>query len=302
MGVLDDIAAASTHVDAAARASVVAIGRAGRGSGVVIAENKVLTNAHNLRDRTTAVTFADGRQAQGSVSGVDLDGDLVVLDVETGDAPPITWSDTGPAVGGVVFALSNPQGRGVRTTFGTVTAADQVFRGPRGRRIAGAFEHTAPLARGSSGGPVVDADGALLGINTSRVAQGFYLAVPADEQLRGRVEAMSRGENLARPRLGVGLAPSRVANRLRAAVGLPPRDGLLVQHVEADTPAAWAGLDKGDLIVEADGQPTVRADDLLERIELLSAESTLALRVVRGVEERDVVVRFDAPAAATGSA
>src|ERR671912_133346 len=72
--------------------SVVRIGRhGGRGCGVVVADGLVLTNAHNLRDRTTQVTFGDGRATQGRAAGVDLDGDLTVLHVETGDAPPVTW-------------------------------------------------------------------------------------------------------------------------------------------------------------------------------------------------------------------
>ena len=301
MGVLEEIAAASTRVADVVGGAVVAIGRTGRGSGVVVAQGKVLTNAHNLRDRTTAVTFADGRQVQGSVAGIDVEGDLVVLEVDTGGVTPIEWAESPVVPGSVVFALANPGGRGVRATFGTVTAADQAFRGPRGRRIKGAFEHTAPLSRGSSGGPVVDSDGRLLGINTSRVGEGFYLAIPADVEVRGRVDALARGESTQRPRLGVGLAPSRVANRLRVAVGLPERDGLLVQAVDPDSPAARAGLAHGDLLVEAAGQPISRADDLLEAIEAVAPGTTLTLRVVRGVEEREVAVRFDAETTQTGA-
>src|SRR5688500_18257093 len=144
MGVLDEIAQASAQITNTAGSAVVAIGRSGRGSGVVIGAGKVLTNAHNLRDRTPTVTFSDGRRVQGTVSGVDFDGDLVVLEVDTDGAQPIEWGNgAAPASGDVVFALANPQARGVRTTFGTVTATEQAFRGPRGRRITGAFEHTA---------------------------------------------------------------------------------------------------------------------------------------------------------------
>lgn len=302
MSVLNEIAAAQTAVTERAGGAVVAIGRRGRGSGVVVASNRVLTNAHNLRDRTTAVTFHDGRQTQASVLGADVDGDLVVLEVDTGDVAPIAWAETPASAGAAVFALANPGGRGLRATFGTVSATDQAFRGPRGRRLSGAFEHTAPLARGSSGGPVVDGDGRLLGVNTSRLGDGFYLALAADAALRDRVEALGRGESPQRLRLGVGLAPSHVARRLRAAVGLEPRDGLLVQHVEADTPAAAAGLIRGDLIVDAGGSPVDRADDLLDRLEAHDPAGAFALTVVRGSEERDVAVRFDVAAAETGTA
>lgn len=293
MNVLSDLSEATARVSERAGAAVVSIGRNGRGAGVVIADGRVLTNAHNLRDTTTTVTFADGRAVQGTVAGADLDGDLAVLEVDTTGATPVDWSDESPpAAGTPVFGLATPAGRGLRATFGTVSGVGVTFRGPRGRRVTGAFEHTAPLGRGSSGGPVVDAEGRLLGINTSRVGDGFYLAVPADAALRERVDALGRGESVARVSLGVGVAPSRVANRLRAAVGLPQRDGLLVQRVEESSPAARAGIETGDLLVEVGGRPLVRADDLLEALEGVAADATVILGVVRGVEERSVTVRF----------
>src|ERR687891_976382 len=92
--------------------SVVGLGRGwGLGSGVVIAEGQVLTNAHNLRRDEVAVTFADGRRATGRVAGVDRDLDLAVLSVDTGDAPAITWEPDGaPGIGTAVIALANPGG------------------------------------------------------------------------------------------------------------------------------------------------------------------------------------------------
>ena len=120
------------------------------------------------------------------------------------------------------------------------------FRGPRGRRISGSIEHTAPLAPGSSGSPLVDRDGKLIGLNTNRIGNGFYLALPADESLKNRIAALQRGESAERPRLGVGIAPSWVANRMRRAVGLGPRDGVLVREVEDGSAAQAAGITEGD--------------------------------------------------------
>ena len=150
-------------VDAATRVgpAVVGLGRGwGRGSGVVYEPGRVLTCAHVLRGEDVAVTFDDGRTEQGRVAGADPDLDLAVVLVETGDAPAVTWEPdavAGVSLGTPVLALANPSGRGLRTTFGLVSATDRSFRGPRGRRIAGSIEHTAPLPRGSSGGPLVDA-------------------------------------------------------------------------------------------------------------------------------------------------
>ena len=303
MDVLTHIAESTAAVADNAGPAVVAIGRNSRGTGVVIAPGAVLTNAHNLRDRTTQVSFSDGRAVQGAVKGVDLDGDLAVLEVDTGDITPLAWAENAALSAGTpVFGLARRGADGLRTTFGTVSATNQTFRGPRGRRVAGAFEHTAPLGRGSSGGPVTDAEGRLLGINTSRLGHGFYLAIPADEELRRRVDALAAGESLQRPRLGVGLAPSSVANRLRRAVGLPERDGLLVQAVMPGEPGDNAGLQIGDLIVAVGETEVARMDDLMAALDALEDGASLTLTVVHGTEERTVAVRFDEPVATEGSA
>jgi serine protease Do len=292
MGVLDELEQAVREVAERVGPSVVGIGRGqGRGSGVVLADGLVATNAHNLRGEETTVVFGD-RAAVGRVAGVDVDADLAVIRVDTGGAPAIAWAeDTGTRVGTAVFALANPGGQ-LRVTFGLVSAVGRAFRGPRGRRIAGSIEHTAPLPRGASGGPVVDTAGRLLGIDTNRLGDGFYLALPADAELRQRLDALGRGEATVRPRLGVGIAPARVARQLRRAVGLPERDGLLVRVVEDGGPADRAGLRTGDLVVEAGGRAVTDADELYEVLDQVGDDQTLTLRVVRGTDELTVTVSF----------
>jgi serine protease Do len=268
--------------------SVVGIGNRWRGgSGVIIGENRILTNAHNLHGDEVTVTFADGRTADATVAGVDTDGDLAVLEAPTDGAAALELGTETPGVGAPVVALGNPNGHGPRVTFGFVSGVGRSFRGPRGRRVAGALEHTAPLMPGSSGGPVVDLEGNLLGINTNRLGNGFYLAIAADAALRDRVAALGRGEEPKRRRLGVGLAPSHVARRLRRAVGLPERDGLLVREVEDDSPAAKAGIAEGDLIVAVGDREITSADDLFDA---LGGEGALTITIVRGAEEQTVTV------------
>jgi serine protease Do len=184
-------------------------------------------------------------------------------------------------------ALGNPSGNGSRVTIGFVSGIGRSFRGPRGRRVSGAVEHTAALAPGSSGGPIVDLDGRLVGINTNRIGSGFYQAILADASLRDRVAALGRGESPARRRLGVGLAPSHVARGLRRAVGLPEREGLLVREVEEGSPAANAGIVEGDLIVEAAGRTIATADDLFDA---LATSGDLSIGLVRGADELSVTV------------
>ena len=299
MGVIEELQAAIHDVAAAAGPSVVAIGSRQRGSGFVVGDGRVVTNAHNIRGDEVTVTFADGRSVRGSVAGVDVDGDLAVINVDTAGASPLEWgSGDALTVGSVVFGAAASLNGGTRVTVGTVSAVARAFRGPGGRRIAGSVEHTAPLAPGSSGGALLDGQGRLLGINTNRLGEGFYLALPADASLRDRIDALGRGQSVERPRLGIAVAPPHVARRLRRSVGLADRDGLLVRGIDEDSPAARAGIAEGDLIVEVAGRPVADADALVEAV--AAATVPYEVRIVRGNDERTVTIGGEARA--TGEA
>jgi len=288
MSALEELSGAIRAVHDAAGSGVVGIGRGIRGSGAVIADGLVLTNAHNLRGDEVTVTFRDGRSARGSVRGVDPDGDLAVIAVDTSGATPLSWSDAEPALGDLVFGLAATGAGPARATAGFVSAVERTFRGPGGSRIGGSVEHTAPLAPGSSGGPLVDTTGRIVAINTNRIGEGFYLARPADAALRERVDALGRGESVERPRLGIAVAPPHVARRLRASVGLSDRAGLLVRGVEDGSPAERAGIREGDLLVEAAGTQITDPDALNEV--LATSGLPIELKIVRGDEERTVSV------------
>ncbi len=176
-----------------------------------------------------------------------------------------------------------------------MSATDVSFRGPGGRRVTGAIEHTAPLARGSSGGPVVDVTGRLVGIDTHRVGDGFYLALPAGAEFRARVDALARGEVPQRRRLGIAVAPPRVARRLRQSVGLPEREGLLVHAVEEGGPAARAGIRQGDLIVRVAGTDVTTVDELAATLEGTDPHAPVEVLVVRGADEITLGVVLDDP-------
>ena len=211
--------------------------------------------------------------------------------MDTGDAPAVAWDPERPGAVGIgepVIALANPGGRGLRATFGQVSATGRSFRGPRGRRIGGSLEHTAPLPRGSSGGPLVDGEHRLLGLNSIRLEGGLILALPADAAMQRRAEALAAGKATERPRLGIALAPARAARRMRAAVGLPERDGLLVRGVVEDSPAAKAGVERGDLLVGVNGKPLSSVDELFDALE--AGGETLVRRRCAATEERTVDV------------
>jgi serine protease Do len=275
--------------------AVVGFGRGwGRGSGVVVAEGRVITCAHNLRGDRVTVTFSDDRRAEGRVAGTDPDLDLAAVEVDTAAVEPIDWTPAAaPPIGTALIALANPGGRGLRATPGFVSATARSFRGPRGRRIENCVEHTAPLPSGSGGGPVVDLDGNLVGLNAIRLDGGLILALPAGELLAKRVDALFRGERLATPRLGVAIAPAHVARRLRRAVGLPEHAGVLVRSVAADSPADGAGLARGDLIVAAGDEAIDGMDALYAALDSADPSAPLQLEVLRGAERVELSVSFE---------
>ena len=289
MGALDEIQTSVERVAERVGPAVVGLGRFG--SGVVVADGQVLTNAHNVRRETRTVVFADGRTAEGKVAGVDVDGDVAVILVDTSGAPAIEWAEGPATIGLPVFALANPGGSGLRVGFGLVSGSGRSFRGPRGRRITTSIEHDAPLLRGSSGGPLVDAEGRLLGLNTLRLEGGLILALAADGALRSRVEELARGESPRHRELGIALAPAHAARRMRRAVGLPERAGLLVRAVKDGSPADHAGLEGGDLLVTAAGQTLESLDDLFGALD--RAGASLDLTVVRALDERQVTVALE---------
>ncbi|MFN8017304.1 MAG: trypsin-like peptidase domain-containing protein [Acidimicrobiales bacterium] len=280
---------------ASAAAATVTVGRNGRGSGIVIGTDEVLTSAHNLRDRTTQVTLPDGTEAQAEVVATDPHGDLAVLKVPTGAIEPLALGTPG-GIGSIVVAVGGGRGN-PRVALALVGSVQRRFRGPGGHPDNGAFEHDAALPKGASGGPVVDAEGRLVGIDTHRTATG-YLARPFDEAMLGRLESLRAGQDHLPRRLGVVLAPPHVADELRAAVGLEPAAGALVRAVDPEGAAAAAGVRQGDLITSVrSGEEVVEVDgpdSLQAALDRFGPADALSLSVLRGVDTVDATVTFAA--------
>ena len=262
------------------------------GSGVIVAPGVAVTLARNIRQDELTVRVGESDRA-ARVTGCDPTVDLAVLTLEGHDLPePIAWAVGGDVtIGSEVYALADPAGRGLRVTPGTVSRAPSGLRGPSGRLIEGVIEHTAPLPRGSGGGPLVDADGRILGLNAIRRDGGMIVAWPA-AALRDRAATMASGRATAPPRLGVALVGARQARRLRGAVGLEPIDGLLVQAVEPGSPADRAGIARGDVIVAVDETAVNDADRLYAALDA-AADGDLALKVVRGSRELVLTARLE---------
>jgi serine protease Do len=257
-----------------------------RGSGVVVAQDRVVvlrrSNAGPIE-----VALAGQQPREGELVGSDRRRAIAVVVVPTGDAAAPAWADGAAGIGDAVFALANPGATGLRATEGRVSSEPLTVRGRHGRAVEGVIEHTAPLPRGAGGGPLVDAAGALLGLNVLRADPGFLLALPA-AVVRPAVERILAGREEEGGRLGVALVPARASRRMRAAVGLPERDGLLVRGVEDGGPAELAGVRAGDLLIGLGGTDLHGVEDVFAALD--AAENAVELRLIRGTEELDVSV------------
>lgn len=296
---LSSLSADIAQLAATTAATTVTVGRNGRGSGVVTGTDEILTSAHNLRDRTTAITLPDGTEIQASVVAVDRHGDLALLTGPTGDIAPVSIGEP-PALGSIVAAASGGRGN-PRVATGIVGSTNRRFRGPGGHAVGGAFEHDAALPKGASGGPVVDTDGRLVGINTHRTATG-YLARPFDEQLLGRLASLRAGQSHDPRVLGVSLAPPHVAAKLRAAVGLDELAGALIREVDPAGAAAAGGVREGDLIVGLRSGESLHAvdgpDSLQSALDVVGPVDELILDIVRGAERTEATIAFSPKAEA----
>jgi|GEM_PF-1109742 len=324
---MDEIRERIRRAAQAAGPAVVGLGRGwGAGSGVVVAEGAVLAapvvegrrgrargrhgghgpgrpagrppegqSPGGRGDGPLAVTFAGGRVAEARVAGEDPVTGLPVLAVDTGGVAPVGAAAQPPGLGDPVLALADPGGRGLRVTAGRVASAPRTVPGPRGTTREAGIEHTAPLPRGAAGGPLLDADGALVGVNVLRPAPGLILAVWTGEDVAARAAAVVAGTIPAPRTLGVAVAPQHVARRLRAAVGLPEVPGVLVREVDPDGPAARAGIAPGDLLTTAGGLPVDGAGALARAIDATPPGAALEVALVRGTDVRAASVTFPSP-------
>ena len=254
--------------------SVVGLRGEARGTGIVIADQRILTTAANLGGDRAEVVFDSGQAESASVTGLDRRRGIAILTVDTHGRLPLEFGSTDHGIGAAVVALANPWGHALSATPGFVASC---------RRRPVGLAHTAPCPRGAGGGPLMDAAGGLVGVNATRLAGGFILAIATDAETRARVAALAAADERSDRTLGVAIAPAREARRLRRAVGLEPRDGLLVRAVAPDSAASRAGIQQGDMIVAVGTTPITTVDDLLAQLETGAEE--LDLTIVRGSGE-----------------
>lgn len=268
----------------------------GMGSGVVVSDQGyVLTNHHIIvgRDGSVAdeiiVQLGDGREFEAEVVGSDPQTDVAVLKIEGDDLPGnITLADSDSLrVGDIVFAIGNPLEVGLTVTQGIVSAVDRSNLGILGMEGYENFIQTdAAINFGNSGGPLVDAQGRVVGLNTAILSRsggnigiGFAIPVNLASYIMGSL--VERGE-VRRGFLGVDIR--NVDRDLAAAIGLSSTRGALVNSAEPGLPADLGGIEHGDVLIAVDGQPVASASDLRFMISRRQPGSTVDVTLIRGGE------------------
>ena len=266
--------------------------REGVGSGFLITpDGYLVTNSHVASGADVLeVTLPDGRIADARIVGDDPDSDLAVLEIHAGDLAWVRFGDAARVrVGQIAIAIGSPLGFQHTVTAGIVSALGRSMRAQTGRLLDNVLQTDASLNPGNSGGPLVDASGAVIGVNTAVIAaaQGICFAIAASTAERVAV-ALIRDGRVRRARLGVGGQTLGIARRLVRHFDLPMESGVRIETVEAGSPAAQAGLLRGDVIVAIDGAAVPDIDALLRVLSAGAIGRSLAVRVVR--RDRTLVV------------
>jgi S1-C subfamily serine protease len=258
-------------------------------TGIVWSADGIIVTAHHVVqwDENIGVGLPNGQAVQATLVGRDPTTDLAVLRAQTEGLTPPAWANLESLqVGHLVLALGRP-GRTVQATLGIVSALGDSWRTPAGGRLDRYLQTDVVMYPGFSGGPLVDAAGQMLGLNTSALLRGTSLTVPVPT-LRRVVETLLAHGRVRRGYLGVGAQPVRLPAALKQQLG--QETGVLLVSVESGSPAEQGGLLLGDTIVSLDGQPVRHMDDLLALLSGDRVGAVVPVRIVRGGQVQELTV------------
>ena len=274
----------------------------GQGSGFIVDQSGViLTNAHVIdgADKVT-VTLKDGRTFEGKVRGVDEVTDMAVVKINGTNLPVVTLGSSDQVqVGDWAIAVGNPLGLDNTVTLGIISTLKRSSAqvGIPNKRLD-FIQTDAAINPGNSGGPLVNAQGEVIGINTAirADAMGIGFAIPIDKA-KAIKDQLARGEKITHPYLGVQmttLTPELAKQNNtdpNSAFTVPETNGVIVVRVLPNTPAAKAGLRRGDVVTQVNEQKITSADQLQAIVEASRLGETLQVKVLRGNEVRQLPIR-----------
>src|SRR5579872_2384354 len=258
----------------------------GGGSGVIIApDGYILTNSHVVNGSARVeVRLADGRALAAEVVGNDPPTDLAVVRVAEGRLAAVALGDSSRLrVGQLVVAMGSPLGFQATVTAGVVSALGRTLRAESGRLIENVIQTDAALNPGNSGGPLADARGLVIGVNTAVIAgsQGLCFAIPINTATWVASQLIRYGR-VQRAYLGVSAQTVTLDRRIAVAAGVEAPTAVRLTEVQPGSAAATAGLKPGDLLVGANGRPLATLDDLLLAVGGHAVGARLTLDVLRG--------------------
>src|SRR5437588_9008158 len=267
------------------RRSLARVPREARSSGsgfVFTPDGFILTNSHVVHDaRRIEVTVLDGRKYQADLIGDDPDTDLAVIRI---NGPNLVPAQLGEAqrirVGQLVIAIGNPYGFQYSVTAGVVSALGRSLRAQSGRLMDAVIQTDAALNPGNSGGPLVNSQGEVIGVNTAMIlpAQGICFAIAIDT-VKYVAGWLIKDGKIRRSYIGVGGQDVKLHRRLVRFHHLPVESGVLVVSIEPNSPAAYAGLREVDVVVEFNGHPIASVDALHKHL----TEQAIGVRAVLGI-------------------
>jgi S1-C subfamily serine protease len=264
----------------------------GLGSGVIFtADGAILTNNHVIDDaKSVNVKLKDGRVFSATLAGRDPATDLAVLKIDAKGLPAVTFADSDAArPGEVVLAIGSPLGLSHTVTMGVLSAKGRGGANP----VEDYLQTDASINAGNSGGPLVNLSGNVVGINTMTAskAQGISLAVPANMSKRVAEQLLKSGK-VDRAWMGVGLqdVTPQLAEQIASA---PASGGALVNAVTADSPAAKAHLEPGDILATLGGKPVKEAQDVIREVFMTDPGKALTFEVIRGGKKYQTKVTLE---------
>jgi S1-C subfamily serine protease len=260
----------------------------GSGSGFFFTpDGFLLTNSHVVHGaRGLEVAFPDGRKTPGYLVGEDPHTDLAVVRVHEGAVVPATLGTSRSVqVGQIAVAIGSPYGFGWTVTAGVVSARGRSLRTQSGRLVDDVIQTDAALNPGSSGGPLVDSRGDVIGVNTAMIlpAQGIAFAIAVDTVKIISGILMHEGK-VRRAYLGLGGQTVPIVRRLVVHHGLERDNAVLVSSIERGGPAEKGGIREGDLIVGFGGERVEGIDDLFRLLVAARAETKTEVELLRGTE------------------